>query len=184
MPNALMTRNEITKEIESMVAAGFGGAEVVSFDKADSDGSNVAWGSPRWNELTKHLLQVAGQHDFSIDFTLTPGWPLNLPTITNVNDPAQGAQMETDSANVDGITQSTPFSGRVPVPAFRAAAGTPKLVAVTVAKYTDKQTKTLDYSSAQSLNLDSVTFADKAHDPTNAMVSFTPGDAGEYVLFG
>ncbi|MFE3851731.1 glycosyl hydrolase [Streptomyces griseorubiginosus] len=184
VPNALMTKNEITKEIESMVAAGFGGAEVVSFDKADSSGSNVAWGSPRWKELTKHVLKVAGQYDFSIDFTLTPGWPLNLPTITDVNDPDQGAQMETDGANVDGITQSTPYSGPVPVPVFRAGAGTPKLVAVTVAKYTDKQTKTLEYSSARSLALDSVTFSDKAHDPTNAMVSFTPVDAGEYVLFG
>jgi hypothetical protein len=184
VPNALMTKTEITREIESMVAAGFGGAEVVSFEKADPAGADVSWGSPRWNELTKHMLRVAGEHDFSIDFTLTPGWPLNLPTITDVDDPAQGAQMEVDGASVSGITAAAPYAGAVPVPTFRDGAGTPTLVAVTVAKYADRATKTLDHASAQSLDLDSVTFPDRADNPTQATVAFTPTEPGEYVLFG
>lgn len=184
VPNALMTKAEITREIESMVDAGFGGAEVVSFEKTDPAGADVSWGSTRWNELTKHMLQVAGQHDFTIDFTLTSGWPLNLPTITDIDDPAQGAQMEVDGASVSGITQAAPYAGAVPVPAFRAGAGTPTLVAVTVAKYADKATKTLDRSSARSLDLDAVTFPDPATNPTQATVGFTPSEPGEHVLFG
>ena len=184
VPNALMTKAEITREIESMVDAGFGGAEVVSFAKSDPSGSDVSWGSSKWNELTKHMLQVAGEYEFSIDFTLTPGWPLNLPTITDIDDPAQGAQKEVDGASVSGITQAAPYSGAVPVPDFRAAAGRPTLVAVTVAKYADKATKTLDYATAQALDLDSVTFPDPDGNPTQAAVEFTPTGPGEHVLFG
>lgn len=184
VPNALMTKAEITREIESMVDAGFGGAEVVSFAETDPSGTDVSWGSPTWNELTKHMLKVAGQHHFSIDFTLTPGWPLNLPTITDIDAPAQGAQKEVDGASVSGITQATPYSGTVPVPAFRAGAGRPTLVAVTVAKYADKATKTLDHASAQALDLSSVTFPNPAGSPTQATVDFAPTEPGEYVLFG
>lgn len=184
VPNALMTESEITREIESMVSAGFGGAEVVSFAKTDPSGVDVSWGSQRWKELTKHMLHVAGEHDFSIDFTLTSGWPLNLPTITDIDDPTQGAQMETDSANVGGITQSAPYAGSVPVPELREQAGVPSLVALTAAKYADAETKTLDYSSAVSIDLDEVAYPDKANSPTDAVIAFTPPDDGEYVLFG
>ncbi|KAB1636074.1 LPXTG cell wall anchor domain-containing protein [Pseudoclavibacter terrae] len=184
VPNALMTEAEISREIESMVAGGFGGAEIVSFAKTDPNGAEVSWGSQRWKELTKHMLHVAGEHDFSIDFTLTAGWPLNLPSITDVNDPSQGAQLEVDSARVEGITQSAPYAGLVPAPAFSEEAGTPTLIAVTAAKYADAESKTLDYSTAISLDLDEVTFADPSTNPTEATVAFTPQGDGEYVLFG
>ncbi|WP_300266688.1 glycosyl hydrolase [Microbacterium sp.] len=184
VPNALMTEEEISHEIESMVDAGFGGAEAVSFAVEDPAGEDVAWGSERWKKLTKHMLEAAAPYGFSIDFTLTAGWPLNLPTITDLDDPAQGAQKEADSAHVDGITQDAPFSGAIPVPELRDTAGTPTLAAVTVAKYADKEARTLDYASARSLDLDDVRYADREADPTNATIDFVPGDDGEYVLFG
>lgn len=182
VPGSHMTKEEIEKEIASMAQAGFGGAEVVPVATGGEGGSSIDWGTEQWNEMIKHMLQVAGKYDFTIDFTMTPAWPLALPTITDVDDPSQGAQMEADGAHVDGITKDSPYSGPVPV-ASELDAGTPELLAVTVAKYADKETKTLDYDSARTLEMGREVV--KSGDgPTDYTVSFAPEDAGEYVLFG
>ena len=182
VPGSHMTKEEIEKEIASMAQAGFGGAEVVPVSPGGEGGTSIDWGTDQWKELTKHMLQVAGKYDFTIDFTMTPAWPLALPTITDVDDPSQGAQMEADGAHVDGITKGAPYSGPVPV-ASELDAGTPELLAVTVAKYADKETKTLEYSSARTLEMGREVV--KSGDgPTDYTVSFAPEDAGEYVLFG
>lgn len=182
VPGSHMTKEEIEKEIASMAQAGFGGAEVVPVSPGGEGGTSIDWGTDQWNELTKHMLQVAGQYDFTIDFTMTPAWPLALPTITDVDDPSQGAQMEADGAHVDGITKESPYSGAVPV-ASELDAGTPELLAVTVAKYADKETKTLEYSSARTLEMGRE-IVKSGDGPTDYTVSFAPEEEGEYVLFG
>ena len=135
-----------------MAEAGFGGAEIVPMSAGGENGEDIDWGTAQWNEMIKYMLQVAGELDFVIDFTMTPAWPLALPTITDVDDPSQGAQMELDGASIDGITLNTPYEGTVPV-TEELDAGTPKLLAVTVAKYKDKENKILDYSSARTLEM-------------------------------
>lgn len=182
VPGSHMTKDEIEQEIKSMAQAGFGGAEVVPVATGGEGGDSIDWGTDEWNEMIKHMLQAAGKYDFTIDFTMTPAWPLALPTITDVDDPSQGAQMEADGAHVEGITKDSPYSGPVPV-AAELDEGTPELLAVTVAKYSDKETSTLDYSSARILEIG--TEVVKSGDgPTDYTVSFAPEDEGEYVLFG
>lgn len=142
-----------------MVNAGFGGAEVVPVSIAGGDGEGVLdWGSEHWKEVTKHMLEVAGENNFTIDFTMTPAWPLALPTIKDVDDPAQGAQMELDGAWTDGITKENPFDGTLPVSAeadddSAKVNGTVVLTGVSVAKYADKENKVLAYDSAKALDL-------------------------------
>lgn len=177
IPGANMTKSEIRREIESMSRAGFGGAEVVpvAMDGGDGNGE-IEWGTDRWKDLTNYMLEVAGEFNFTIDFTMTPAWPLALPTIQDVNDPNQGAQMELDGAWVDGITRNNPFSGDLPVSEeavkdSEKVHGQIELIGVTVAKYVDKDRKILDYDSAQSLKI------------KNGRVEFKPKDDGEYVLF-
>ena len=176
VPGSHMTKPEIRKEILSMVNAGFGGAEVVPVAVGGEGGAQIDWGSAEWNDLISYMLQVAGENNFTIDFTMTPAWPLALPTITNVDDPAQGAQMELDGAWIDGITKENPFSGTFPqsdeaVKDAAAVNSQPVLIGVTVAKYVDKASKILDFKSAKVL---------KVKDGT---VNFKPRDDGEYVLF-
>ena len=79
VPGALMTKEEIKAEIESMSAAGFGGAEVVPVAVAGAEMANaedaeptIEWGTPEWNELIRSMLEVAGENNFTIDFTMTP----------------------------------------------------------------------------------------------------------------
>ncbi len=177
-----MTKSEIEAEIKSMSEAGFGGAEIVPVSTGGNDGSSIDWGTNQWNEMISHMLQVAGKYDFTIDFTMTPSWPLALPTIKDLDDPKSGAQMEVDANHVDGITKENPYHGKVPV-ATELDAGTPVLLAVTVAKYVDKENNILDYDSAQTLDMETQV-VQNSDDPTDYTVNFTPEDDGEYVLFG
>lgn len=184
VPGSHMTVEEIRREIKSMSDAGFGGAEIVPVATSGEGGSGIDWGTERWNSLIKNMLEIAGEYDFTIDFTMTPAWPLALPTVKDLDDPNSGAQMETDGAWVDGITAQNPYSGAVPVSQEAVQdtqnGGTPVLLAVTAAKYADKENKILAYESARTLDADSLVKGEGATDYT---VSFTPEDDGEYVLY-
>ena len=183
VPGSHMTVEEIRKEIKSMSEAGFGGAEIVPVATSGEGGSGIDWGTDQWNYMIKNMLEIAGAYDFTIDFTMTPAWPLALPTITELDDPNSGAQMEMDGAWVDGITAETPYSGAVPVSSEAVQdtknGGTPVLLAVTVAKYANKSKKVLDFDSARTLDRNSLV---KGEGPTDYTVTFTPEDEGEYVL--
>lgn len=185
VPGSQMNKDEIEKEIKSMADAGFGGAEIVpvSVEGGDGDGQ-IDWGSDQWKEITKYIVETAGKYDFTIDFTLTPAWPLALPTIKDVNDPKQGAQMELDGAWVDGITADHPLNGKLPVSQeaqddAKKVEGEVKLIAVSAAPYLDKENKVLDYSSAKALDLDTV----KENEDGTWSIDFTPEDDREYVLY-
>lgn len=186
VPGSQMDKEEIRKEIESMVNAGFGGAEIVPVSVAGGDGEGqLDWGSDHWKEVTKYMLETAGENNFTIDFTMTPAWPLALPTIQDVNDPAQGAQMELDGAWTDGITAKNPFRGNIPASQEAAddaskVSGNVVLVGVTAARYTDKKNHILAYDSARSFDLEN-DVTDNG-DGTYSM-EFTPENDGEYVLY-
>ncbi|MEX2803804.1 glycosyl hydrolase [Streptococcus sp. H31] len=185
VPGTQLTKEEIKKEIESMAKAGYGGAEVVPVSTEGGDGEgSINWGDDAWKDLTSYMLKIAGENNFTIDFTMTPAWPLALPTVTDINDPSQGAQMELDGAHTDGITKKKPFKGELPTSKevkedLKGTNIKPTLAAVTVAKYSDKKKKILDFDSVETLDLSKdITQTDKGY-----TASFTPKDDGEYVLF-
>ncbi len=184
VPGSQMDEDEVEHEIESMVEAGFGGAEIVPVSTAGGDGEGeLDWGSDEWKAITKHILEVAGEHDFTIDFTMTPAWPLALPGITDADDPAQGAQMEMDGAHVD-VEGKAGEEATVELPANQEAIddaaavdGTADLVGVTVARY-DADGETLLWDSAQALDLSTV-----KEDGDAKSVAFTPEEDGTYLVY-
>lgn len=189
LPSAMLSMDGIEKDIRSMAEAGFGGAEVVPMPRFDTSGAfTIEWGTPGWKAFARHILRTAAKYDFTIDFSMTPFWPLSLPGITDASDPLQGAQMEADFAYRDGITKDRPYSGPVPIPSQAvedaASAGTlPRLAAVTCARYADKETKTLAYGSARAFRLGDEVIP-KDGNPLSWTISFCPEEEGEYVLFG
>lgn len=188
LPSAYLSMGGIENDIRSMAEAGFGGAEVVPMPRFDIPGDlTIEWGTPRWKAFAEHILETAGKYNFTIDFSMTPFWPLALPSVTDASNPEHGAQMETDCAWIDGITKAAPFSGSVPVSeqavADAASVGCiPRLAAVTCAKYADKPSHTLVHSSARAFLLNREVLADKS-DPLSWSLSFTPEEDGEYVIF-
>lgn len=185
VPGSMMDKEEVKKEIESMVQAGFGGAEIVPVSVAGGDGEgHLDWGSDSWKEITKYILEAAKENNFTIDFTMTPAWPLALPTIVDVNDPDQGAQMKLDGAFVDGITADKPFNGTLPVSEEAVSDaekvnGRVMLAGVSVAKYADKENKVLAFESAERLNGEFI----KDNNDGTYSAEFKPEGEGEYVLF-
>lgn len=185
VPGAKMEKEEIKKEILSMVNAGLGGAEIVPVSLAGGDGEGeIDWGSDEWKETTKYILETAAQYNFTIDFTMTPAWPLALPTIQDVNDISQGAQMELDGAWQDGISKTNPFKGKLPMSEevkndVEKVDGKVTLIGITIAKYVDKENKVLSYESATSLDLSKV----KENEDGTYSFEFTPEEEGEYVLY-
>ncbi|MCH4170258.1 MAG: hypothetical protein LKF36_03420 [Lactobacillus sp.] len=181
VPGAMMTVPEIEYEITDMINAGFGGAEVCPVAPNGQGGQSIEWGDAHWNELMKHLLAFAGRQNFKIDFSMTPSWPLALPSITDINELNQGAQQELDGGYVTGITQAKPYHGLVPLYSSekQKAGAKNRLLAVTVAKFINKDQHILDYDSLQTLT------SDQYHQfGEEYIVEFAPETTGEYVLFG
>ena len=189
VPSSYLSREGIEFDIKSMKEAGFSGAEVVPMPRYDIPGhKTVDWGSERWKQMSLFMLEMAEKYDFTIDFTMSPCWPLALPDITDPSDPKQGAQVELNGAFLDGITRWTPYRGQVPVSreAVENAASVkayPHLAAVTCAKYLDKERRLLDYASARSFKLEEEVIPSR-QSPLFWEIDFVPEDEGEYVLFG
>lgn len=192
IPGAQVTADELKAELASIKEAGFSGVEVCSMPYAPPGDLGVFtytvdWGQENWNALMKELLEEAVRLEIKVDFMMTPGWPLALPGITDVDDPASGAQMEADGAWVDGITRENPYAGPAPVsePALedaRSAGGTARLVGAAVARYVDKEKRILDFSSARSLKQGSEIRRLK-EGQEEYEIRFLPESEGEYVLF-
>ena len=189
LPGSITDPEQMAYEIKMMKDAGFAGTELSPdwFGYKDKFMQNECWGSSKWYELLKKLLLEAQKQELEVDFSMISSAPLAVPNITDVNDPAQGAQMELNGAFVDGITKENPYDGPLPVnrEAIEDAAkvdGKVVLHAVTVAKYVDKEKKILSFASASELDLAKVVEKTGEND-TSYHVKFIPEDEGEYVLF-
>lgn len=188
LPSTYLSEEGLERDIHAMAAAGFSGAEVVPMPRFDIPGDfTIEWGTLRWKRFMKHILVTAKKYNFTIDFSMTPFWPLALPGIEDASEPEQGAQMETDGSFVDGITREQPFNGDIPVPwqarkDAESVSASPRLVAVTCAKYIDKASGLISYDSARAFKLHEEVLQDDAA-PMKWRLSFTPDEAGEFVLF-
>lgn len=191
IPGSKVTLEELRNELYSMKKAGFSGAEVCSMPYAPATDLGifdyeVEWGTEKWNSLMKGLLEEAAAIGMKIDFMMTPGWPLALPGIKDVENPSEGAQVETDGSWIDGISRKHPYDGILPIPEAawqdaRSVGGNVKLVGISVAKYVDKEKHILDYGSAQSISVEDIRV--KNEEKKEYELLFQPEEEGEYVLF-
>lgn len=189
LPGSVTDRKQMAYEIKLMKDAGFAGAELSpAWTECARHGIHTeAWGSESWYALLKDLLLEAKKQELEMDFSVISSAPLAVPTITDVNDPSQGAQMELNGAYVDGITRDNPYNGPLPISeeALEDAAqvgGKVVLHAVTVAKYADKEKRILSFTSACALDLER-TVKKTGEADTDYQIRFVPEDEGEYVLF-
>ena len=72
---------EITRHLESLRAAGFGGVEISPiYGVTGAEQRYVPFLSPRWIELLGHTLREARRLDLGVDMITGSGWPLGGPT--------------------------------------------------------------------------------------------------------
>ena len=92
LPGAFMEKEELEQEIDDLVAAGYGGAEILYFMGIPSNDINPKayheyyFGSDKWNDLMKHALKKAIELNFKLDFTVGPLWPIASPAIPTIDD--------------------------------------------------------------------------------------------------
>ncbi|WP_026370586.1 glycosyl hydrolase [Kallotenue papyrolyticum] len=79
---------EITRQLEALRAAGFGGVEISPIYAVEqSEIAPVPLLSPRWIALLRHALREAHRLDLGVDLLCGSGWPLGGPWV----DPADAA---------------------------------------------------------------------------------------------
>lgn len=181
MPGAYMENDEIKREIKLMADAGYGGAEVLFFfpiPTADADPTkDYSFGSAEWNDRMKAALEAAIEYDFQLDFTLTPSWPLAIPSITDVNDE------RTEQGLHVGVSNSIKgtYVGQIPIPDTLQESRAKKLVTITAARVDDS----VNVGKKLTLDADSTIVLEKGKDynPENNTISWTPPAEGEWRLF-
>lgn len=99
MPLAYGDDDQLRAELEDMKAAGAGGAEVAAF-AASGPGTTTpefleeyGWGSPRWTEKVRTMLEAAADLDLGLDLTIGPRWPALVPTVDDLNDPRAAQEL-------------------------------------------------------------------------------------------
>lgn len=181
MPGAYMDNDEIKREIKALADAGYGGAEVLFFfpiPTADADPKkDYSFGSEEWNDRMKAALEAAVENDFTLDFTLTPSWPLAIPSITDVNDERneQGLHI-----GVTAPVQGT-YQGAIPEPETLTSSRNKKLVTVTASRVD----QSISVGKKLTLSEDSTIVLKQGldYDPVNNTISWTPPADGEWRLF-
>lgn len=118
-PHGLVDPAEIRAEVRAMAEAGFGGAEIAdvhhSVRRPLAPETN-GWGTQPWIDAVMAALDEAAQHDFVIDLTLGPSWPVALPSITP-NSPEAMKELAAGTQLVEG---GETYRGPVPLPEVRA----------------------------------------------------------------
>ncbi|MBT9386032.1 hypothetical protein KM176_19325 [Pseudooceanicola sp. CBS1P-1] len=123
-PGALVTPQELRRELREIAAAGFGGVEIADVYDAVSapiDPKLYGWGTPAWNRAVAVALDEAARLGMTVDLTLGPHWPSALPSITP-DSPAAAQEM------VHGqriVAAGETVSGALPGPILPPSGQTP-----------------------------------------------------------
>ncbi|MGX6448627.1 glycosyl hydrolase, partial [Patulibacter sp. S7RM1-6] len=85
-PNGQVDLREVAREVDQMVDAGFGGAEIAdvhhSMRGVGLDVEKYGWGGPHWVAALTTALTQAKRRGIELDVTIGPSWPAAAPTIT------------------------------------------------------------------------------------------------------
>jgi hypothetical protein len=72
----------LTREIDTLAAAGFGGVEVTAIYGAQgAESSYVRYLSPRWTALVAHAASEARRHGMGLDLPQGSGWRIGGPSV-------------------------------------------------------------------------------------------------------
>ena len=110
-PHGLVETAQIERELQTMAANGFGGAEIADVHhsvRRPLDPAGHGWGTEPWIAAVKAAYRQAAELGMTLDLTIGPSWPAALPTVTP-DDPAAATELAVGLA-------SAPYRGAVPPP--------------------------------------------------------------------
>lgn len=149
-PGAEVDLNEITREINQIADAGFGGVEIADVHlTATLSGPENFWGTPKWNAAIETALKAAKARGLKVDLTIGPLWPSIVPGVT-ADSEAVSRELAYGQAIVNAAET---YTGPVPAPVYapNPAVLTKQLIGVQAARcstgYTGQLPVQLDASS-------------------------------------
>ena len=141
LPGAPYDTNEMVREIKAIAEVGFKGIELacVCDSGHTMDASLYGWGSEKWAESTKLVLETAKEVGLKVDLTVSAHWPLNIPGVTADSEESQ-KELQT---GIEVIQPGITYEGKAPVcdTPLNEKTVSDVLKAVTVAKITGQMTK-------------------------------------------
>ncbi len=82
-PGSAVDKANLTRELEAIAAAGFGGVEITPiYGAKGSEDKFLPILSPKWLEMVEHAGREAKRLDLAIDMSTGAGWPFGGPWIT------------------------------------------------------------------------------------------------------
>ncbi|MET9084894.1 glycosyl hydrolase [Streptomyces sp. NPDC004237] len=130
-PGAGVTPQQITREVNAMADAGFGGFEIADVRNTETEAMPVrsyGWGSPAWKEGVIAALRAAKARRLRVDLTVGPYWPAVAAGIHPDDDTAM-KELTYGQAVVDS---DATFDSAVPAPHSAPSGVKDGLPAVTV----------------------------------------------------
>ncbi|NUU24897.1 MAG: alpha-L-rhamnosidase, partial [Streptomycetaceae bacterium] len=122
-PDALVDHDELTRELDQIADAGFGGVEIAAVTHSLStpiDAVKYGWGTPAWTAALEAALRGARRRGLSVDLTIGPAWPAAVPSIT----PDSPAAVKELAHGVATLAAGQTYSGPVPAPVVAPTADT------------------------------------------------------------
>ncbi|MFB8773885.1 glycosyl hydrolase [Streptomyces broussonetiae] len=178
-PDGLVDADEITREIDQIADAGFGGVEIAAVhhsvkDKSVLDTARHGWGSRPWRDGVEAALRRAARRGVTVDLTLGPSWPVAVPGLTPDDEQAAQELMYGRVAVTPGAT----YEGPVPPPAHAPAPGVTRqrLLAVQAARVDTAN------STRKETGLDPASVRDLTATVTDGKLTWTAPSDGDWVL--
>jgi hypothetical protein len=82
-PGSAVDKANLTRELEAIAAAGFGGVEITPIYGAKGyEDRFIDFLSPKWMEMLEHVGREAKRLDLGVDMATGTGWPFGGPWIT------------------------------------------------------------------------------------------------------
>ena len=92
-PGNAVDKENLSRQIEQIAAAGFGGVEVTPiYGLKGAEGSEIEFLSPKYMELLKHAAAEAKRHGMRLDMATGTGWPFGGPWVTPEDGDAKFAR--------------------------------------------------------------------------------------------
>ncbi|GAB3305935.1 glycosyl hydrolase [Pseudoclavibacter terrae] len=161
LPSAAVDHDELRAQVAGFAESGFGVVQVVGMWDAKGVTAEYAWGSDKWWEAMKVILDEAGARGLQVDLANGKRWPISVPTIASADDPAAARELTYGTTLLEpGAT----FAGALPERREVQTEGTPKLESVFAYPVVDEKLVV-----GQAVELTSVV-------NTDGTLEFTPPD--------
>ncbi|MFG2949347.1 glycosyl hydrolase [Streptomyces adustus] len=182
-PGGGVTPAEVTKEVEAMAAAGFGGFEIGDVRNSEMNPMPVqqyGWGTPAWQDGVTAALRTAARHGLQADLTIGPYWPAVVPGVLPDDDEAM-KELTYGRTVVDG---GATYNADLPAPHQRPSGVADGLPEVTVTNVVQgvHAAKISGSSTASPLVLEESTVVDLTSEVSNGKLKWTAPSGGQWVV--